>query len=152
MPPATVTARPGQIWRDDCYYLDRSTGQCQRKYLLVLAVDHRSGDAVTAVFTSKSHGLTEQPACSLGPPRAGCFVGVLGGVLPLPSWVDFSSLQDLDAHDLLLQMRSGRKTLLTQTLPTPPFCMVLRCLLGYDDLTGRQSRLVGDVVAGLGCP
>ena len=144
-------AQPGQIWRDDCYYLDRATGECQRKYLLVLAVDPRGGDLVTTVFTSKPHGLAERPACNLGPPRAGYFVGVPGGVLSVPTWVDFNSLQDLDVDDLLRQQRSGRTRQLAQTLPALLFCGVLRCLLQFDDLTGRQARLVGDVAAGLGC-
>ena len=151
MATAAALARPGQIWRDDCYYLDRASGECQRKYLLVLAVDPRGGDLVTAVFTSKAHGLTEQPACNLGPPRAGCFVGAPGGVLSVPSWVDFNSLQDLDASDLLKLQRSGRMSPLPLALPAPLFCGVLRCLLQSDDLTGRQARLVGDVTAGLGC-
>jgi hypothetical protein len=151
MAQAAVAAQPGQIWRDDCYYLERKTGECQRKYLLVLAVDRRGGDLVTAVFTSKAHGLTEAPACHLGPPRAGCFVGAPGGVLAQATWVDFSSLQDLDAQDLQRQQGSGRSTLLAQRLPEPVFCAVLRCLLGFDDLTGRQARLVGDVAAALGC-
>ena len=151
MAAAVTAAQPGQIWQDDCYYLDRRTGECQRKYLLVLAVDPRSGDPVTAVFTSKAHGLTEAPACSLSPPRAGYFVGVPGGVLAQATWADFSSLQDMDAQDLQRQQRSQRTTLLPQRLPVPVFCAVLRCLLGFDDLTGRQARLVGDVAAGLGC-
>lgn len=67
-----IAVAPGQIWQDDCYYLDRQTGECKRKYVLVLAVDG-SGDSVTAVFTSKPHGLTEAPACSLGPPPCGLF-------------------------------------------------------------------------------
>lgn len=151
MATAAPLAQPGQIWRDDCYYLDRTTGECQRKYLLVLAVDPRGGDVVTAVFTSKAHGLAEQPACNLGPPCAGFFVGAPGGVLSVPTWMDFSSLQDLDAGDLLKLQRSGRMSLLHLTLPAPVFCGVLRCLLQSDDLTGRQARLVGDVAAGLGC-
>ncbi len=151
MVTAAVAAQPGQIWRDDCYYLDRKTGECQRKYLLVLAVDPRSGDLVTAVFTSKSHGLVEKPACNLGPPRAGYFVGVPGGALTLPTWVDFNSLQDLDAADLGKLQRSGRLSPLPQALPVPLFCAVLRCVLQCDDLTGRQARLVGDVAAALGC-
>jgi hypothetical protein len=76
-----VSVAPGQIWRDDCYYLDRQTGECKRKYVLILAAD-AGGDALTAVFTSKPNGLTENPACSLGPPRAGYFVGTPGGALP----------------------------------------------------------------------
>lgn len=149
---AAVAAQPGQMWRDDCYYLDRKTGECQRKYLLVLAVDPRSGDVVTAVFTSKPNGLMELPACNLGPPRAGHFVGAPGGVLTVPTWVDFNSLQDLDAGDLTKLQRGGRMRLLPQTLPEPLLCAVLRCVLQCDDLTGRQARLVGDVAAKLRCP
>lgn len=152
MVTAAAAAQPGQIWRDDCYYLNRKTGECERKYLLVLAVDPRQSDLVTAVFTSKSHGLTEDPACSLGPPRAGYFVGAPGGVLTQPSWVDFSSLQDLDLLDLRRQQVSGRTTQTANVLPTPLFCAVLRCLLGWDDLTGRQGRLIGDVAASMRCP
>lgn len=152
MATAAVAAQPGQIWCDDCYYLDRTTGECQRKYLLVLAVDPRGGDVVTAVFTSKPNGLVEQPACNLGPPRAGYFVGAPGGVLTLHTWVDFNSLQDLDVGDLTELQRRGRISLLQQTLPVPLFCAVLRCLLQCDDLTGRQARLVGDVAAVLRCP
>lgn len=152
MVTAAAAAQPGQIWRDDCYYLDRKTGECQRKYVLVLAVDPRGRDLVTAVFTSKPNGLVEQPACNLGPPRAGYFVGVPGGVLALPTWVDFNSLQDLDAADLAKLQRSGRMTLLPQPLPVSLFCAVLRCVMQCDDLTGRQARLVGDVAAALACP
>lgn len=34
-----VVAVAGQIWRDDCYYFDPNTGECKRKYVLILAVD-----------------------------------------------------------------------------------------------------------------
>lgn len=37
-------------------------------------------------------------------------------------------------------------------LSAPMFCAVLRYVLQCDDLTRRQSRLVGDVVAMQGCP
>lgn len=152
MATAAAAAQVGQMWRDNCYYLDNNTGECQRKYLLVLAVDPRSGDVVTAVFTSKPNGLVEQPACNLGPPRAGHFVGAPGGVLTLPSWVDFNSLQDLDSGDLIKLQHGGRMSLLLQTLAVPLLCAVLRCVLQCDDLTGRQARLVGDVAAVLRCP
>jgi hypothetical protein len=152
MATVSVAAQPGQIWCDDCYYLNRETGECQRKYVLVLAIDPRSDDVVTAVFTSKANGLVEQPACNLGPPRSGYFVGAPGGVLTLPSWVDFNSLQDLDIGDLTKLQRSGRMSLMLQTLPAPLLCAVLRCALQSDDLTGRQARLMGDVAAVLRCP
>jgi hypothetical protein len=139
---------PGQIWRDDCYYLDRSTGECKRKYFLVLGTNGQS-DALTAVFTSKPNGLTEHPACNLGPPRAGYFVGVPGGFLNVPTWVDFNSLNELDTQDLGRHVASGRSSLTLQTLPVEMFCGVLRCLLQSDDVTRRQAKWLADVVGKL---
>lgn len=95
-------ATAGQIWQDDCYYLDSQTGQCMRKFVLVLAVDTQSGDSVTVVFTSKSNGLPENPACYIGNPRSGYYLGLLGGLLNKPTWVDFSCLETLDSDDLKL--------------------------------------------------
>lgn len=152
MATAAVAASPGQIWRDDCYYLNSKTGVCERKYVLVLGKDQRSGDLVTAVFTSTPNGLVERPACNVGPPRAGYFVGSPGGVLWKPTWVDFNSLQDLDVLDLNKLQSSARMSLVSQVLPASVFCAVLRCLLQCDDLTGRQARLIGDVAAQLRCP
>lgn len=114
-------AAPGQIWQDDCYYLDRETGTCQRKYVLVLATDAKRDNAVTAVFTKQANGLTMVPPCSSGPPRAGHFVGTPGGKMNLPTWVEFTSLDTLDEWDLGQHIRSGRKTLLAQTLPPAVF-------------------------------
>lgn len=149
---AGTAAAPGQIWQDDCYYFDSTTGKCMRKYVLVLAVEPKSSDCVTAVFTSKPHGLKENPPCSLGPPRAGYFVGVPGGVLSQPTWVDFSSVTTLDSSDLAMHARSGRKKLPGFALPQPVFCAVLRCVLQSEDIALREARWIADTVAALHCP
>lgn len=149
MPKVVIEA--GQIWRDDCYYLDSTTGECKRKYVLILAVESNGCDAVTAVFTSKSNGLTEDPPCSLGPPRAGHYVGVPGGVMSLPTWVDFSSIDTLDNYDLAVHVSSSRKSLVTQTLALELLCAILRCVLQSEDITMRQARWIGDTVATLNC-
>lgn len=146
-----AVVQPGQIWRDDCYYLDSTTGECRPKYVLILAIA-QDGDLLAAAFTSKSHGLSESPQCSIGPPRAGYFVGQPGGVLVRPTWLDFSSVQDVDAPDFRRWRQQNRINLLPRPLPRALFCGVLRCLLGWDDLTGRQARLVGDLAAAVGCP
>ncbi|WP_199885084.1 hypothetical protein [Pseudomonas bohemica] len=146
-----MTAVAGQIWCDDCYYFDSVTGECKRKFVLVLAVDLNSGDLVTAVFTSKSHGLVEEPACFLGPPRAGYYVGIPGHSLSLESWVEFSSVDTLDVEDLAIHVTSGRKRLIGQRLEDSLFCAVLRCVLQSPDITRRQSRWVADTAAALGC-
>lgn len=120
-------AEIGQIWRDDRYYLNQTTGEFKRKYLLVLATNVRSGDVLTAVFTSKPNGLTEVPVCSLGPPRAGYFVGIQGGVLTKPTWVDFSSINILDTYDFDLHVSHGRKFLTDSLISKETCCGVLRC-------------------------
>lgn len=143
---------PGQIWQDLCYYLDKNTGECKRKYVLVLAVDPKgSGDLLTAVFTSKSHGLTESPACSVGPPRTGFYVGVPGGILTKPTWVDFSSLLTLDEMDLRNLIESQRRKLLSQRLDAAGICSVLRCVLKCDDITKRQTAWVWQAIGDLTC-
>lgn len=73
-----IAAATGQIWRDDCYYFDGVTGECKRKFVLVLAVDSSSGDLLTAVFTSKPHGLVQEPACSLALPVPGITLAFRG--------------------------------------------------------------------------
>jgi hypothetical protein len=142
--------QPGQIWQDDCYYLNRDTGECERKYLLVLAMDGR--DAITAVFTSRSNGLPTHPACWQGHPRCGYYVGALGGVLHKDSWVDFNSVAALEEGDFARYRQTQRIRLLSQTLAPAVFCGVLRCVLGYQDLIRRHSRVIGDLAARLRCP
>jgi hypothetical protein len=96
MATAALAAHPGQIWRDDCYYLDRKTGEYQRKYLLVLGVDPRSGDTTTAVFTSKPNGLSKQPASQ----------AALAGNRPLQAF-NTSPASGLPLHPRTPDLRSG---------------------------------------------
>ena len=145
-------AVPEQIWQDNCYYFDSVTGECMRKYVLVLAVDLVSGDSVTAVFTSTPNGLRVDPPCNQGDPRSGYYVGLPGGRLNKETWVDFNSLQTLDDADLARHVSQRRTILLSLNLPRPVFCSVLRCLLGSDDLERRHARLIGDLAAVLSCP
>lgn len=79
---------PGQIWQDDCYYLDRETGACQRKYVLILALAPGGGDSVTACLhdevarPGRTAGLLAGPtACGLLRRRTGRAAGSteLGG-------------------------------------------------------------------------
>jgi hypothetical protein len=143
---------PGQIWRDACYYFHAETGECMPKYLLVLAVDATRGESITAVFTSKPHGLPTDPPCWQRAPRAGFYVGIPGGSLQKETWVDFSSIRALDDADLANHIAQGRTTLLQLQLPQLQFCSVLRCARGIDDLTIRHDRVIGDLIAHLNCP
>lgn len=150
--PATSVAL-GQIWQDNCYYLDQNTGECKRKYLLVFAVDAKTQDLVTVVFTSQPNGLSDHPVCYIGNPRSGFYLGILGGVFFKETWLDFNSLQTLDTGDFALHIKQNRKSLLPQTLPPSSFCAALRCIMQMqDDITKQQWRLLGDTVAQLNCP
>ena len=122
-----------------------------RKYVLLLAVDARHSDSVTAVLTSTANGLPTEPACWQGNPRSGFYLGIPGGLLTKETWVDFNGIQTLDDADLRLQAAQGRKQLLGLTLAPDLFCAVLRCLLGYDDLERRHARLIADLIATMGC-
>lgn len=143
-----IVMTPGQVWRDDCYYLDRQSKKCMAKYVLVLAVTN-VGDALTAVFTSKPNGLTDNPACSLGPPRAGYYIGTALKVLSKPTWVDFSSVSDLDDYDLDIHIKSGKKTLIGEKLQNDLLVSVIRCLLQSEDITIKQARLLSDAVSAM---
>lgn len=143
----------GQIWQDDCYYLSKISNECQRKYVLVLAVDNKSDDCVTVVFTSQPNGLPDNPACYIGNPRSGYYLGILGGIFFKETWVDFNSLETLDNKDLHIHIGAGRKTLLKDTLSKTLFCGILRCIMQVqNDITKQQWRLMGDAVAQLNCP
>ena len=150
--PAVSLAR-GQIWQDNCYYLDSKTGECKPKYLLILAVDAKTKDAITVVFTSQPNGLPDHPACYIGNPRSGFYLGVLGGVFFKETWLDFNSLKTLDADDFALHIKQNRKSILSQTLTPNVFCAALRCIIQMqEDITKQQWRLLGDTIAQLNCP
>ncbi|MDF0377473.1 hypothetical protein [Methylophilus sp. YYY-1] len=148
-----ISVAAGQIWQDDCYYLDPQSGECMRKYLLVLAVDANTQDAITVVFTSQPNGLPETPTCHIGNPRSGFYLGIPGGKFFKETWLDFSNLKTLDAYDFKLHYQQGRKHLIEQALPKTTFCEALRCIMQMqDDITKKQWRLLGDTVAALNCP
>ncbi|WP_176080809.1 hypothetical protein [Paraburkholderia tropica] len=148
MPPPIFS--PNQIWQDDCFYL--RNGKCERKYYLVLAVSDDSSDALIAAFTTKPNGLTAHPPCSTGIPRAGYYVGVQGGVLPLESWVEFDGLKIVDDFVVKKQIANGQTLLTGQSLPRHTFCCVLRCALNIqDDIEKRAIRWIYTAMQTHGC-
>lgn len=146
----SINVKPGQVWQDDCYYLNAETQKCERKFWLVLAVN-AEGDPYTVVFTSKAHGLAEHPACSLGPPRAGYYVGVLGKPLSMESWADFANFKLFDLADLKSHIAQGRTNASALKIAPPLLCQILRCLLQSPDITRKEERILADTVAKLGC-
>lgn len=144
--------QPNTLWRDGQYYLDAASGEYMPKYVLILATSLNGDDALSAVLTSKSNGLRRDPPCDHGPPRAGYFIGVPGGGLTLPTWVDFSSVDDQDSFAFERRVVAGRVSKAALTLPPPLFCQVLRCLTQSDDLVKRQHAWLAQTIQSLNCP
>ena len=138
------------LWRDEQYYRNTETGQYMPKYVLILAISTDADDALGAVLTSKSNGLSEHPACDFGPPRAGYFLGTPGGPLTLPTWVDFSSIQDQESLSFKRRIASGRLRQVDVWLHADLFCKVLRCLSQSEDLSRRQHKWLADTLQKLG--
>lgn len=136
-----IPVRAGQIWCDQEYYLDQKTNQFQSKYVLALAIAD-DGDIVHAVFTSKANGLTDEPACSTGIPRAGFYVGIVDGLFYKETWVDFSSIQILDNRELQSHLHSKKKIAISETLNTKLFCEILRCAVQSEDITRRVKNYI----------
>lgn len=144
--------QPNTLWRDSRYYLNEETGEYMPKYVLILATSPSCDDALSTVLTSKANGLREEPACDPGPPRAGYYVGVPGGGLIKPTWVDFSRVQDEDDFKFQKFINNGRITPVDLTLPRAVFCGVLRCLSKSEDLSNRQHMWLANTIMSLGCP
>ncbi len=140
------------LWCDSRHYLDEETGEYKRKYVLILATSPSGDEALSAVLTSKSNGLREEPACDPGPPRAGYFVGVPGGGLMKLTWVDFSGVKDQDDFEFKKLLKNGRITPMDLVLPVDVFCGVLRCLSKSEDINNRQHRWLAATIMSQGCP
>lgn len=146
----SIVVRAGQIWRDDCYYFDINTEQYKRKFVLALSVID-GGDILTAVFTSQPNGLTSDPVCSTGIPRAGFYIGNIPTLFHKETWVDFSSIQMLDIKDLKIHLEIGRKIDVRQPLGNELLCGVLRCVTKSEDITQRQMKYIYNTISNLGC-
>ncbi len=140
------------LWCDSRYYLDEETGEYRRKFVLILATSPSGDDALSAVLTSRANGLREEPACDPGPPRAGYYIGVPGGGLVKPTWVDFSSVKDVDDFAFKKLVGNGRITPDALVLPNATFCGILRCLSRSEDLSKQQHKWLTATIASLGCP
>lgn len=136
------------VYHDPCYYLNQITNEPMSKYFVVLSLAPCGGDAIICVFTSRPNGLTDSPECTMGPPRAGFYLGIPGGLLPKETWADFSSVEVIDIFDL----KKRQITNINQPLDDDTFCSLLRCIFQCEDIKHRDLRLIGDTIAQLNCP
>ncbi len=89
---------------------------------------------------------SEVPACSLGYPYPGFFLGVIGGHLPLKTWVDLRWLPDVDSLDVVRMTKLGIMARAT-TLSAGSLKGLLECAARADDTTRQQERALRDQLA-----
>lgn len=138
----------GEIYRHDAFYVDRATGRLMPKFLLLLVVPG-NGDYIARLLTSRAVGRrTTPPACDHSDPYPGYCLGIPGGSLTQPTWVDLRALDDLDRYDFHRDLENGRLTL-AQGLSEAVLIDVLDCVAGAEDTSGDQERRIRDHAAAL---
>lgn len=136
---------PGDIYRHDQFYRHLITGELERKFLVFLAPTP-GDDWVARLLTSQANMRTEQPPCSLGYPYPGFFLGVLGQVLPLKTWVDLRGLPDIDPLSVTQLVRLGIMGSV-MALPKASLKQLIECAAAAEDTTRQQERALRDQLA-----
>lgn len=137
----------GDICRHERFYRDAATGELKPKYLVFLAPTP-GGDWVARLLTSQVNLRTEYPVCSLEHPCPSFYLGILGGPLPLKTWVDLRGLDDVDLLevDRLIRLRVMARV---ATVPARELEPMLECAASADDTTRHQERALRNVLASL---
>jgi hypothetical protein len=135
----------GDIYRHERFYRDTVTGELKPKFLVFLAPT-AGDDWVVRLLTSQVNLRTEDPPCSLEYPRPGFYLGILGGPLPLKTWVDLRGLDDVDLLEVPRLIRLGIMTRIS-ALPAHMLVPLLECAAQADDTTRYQERALRDLLA-----
>lgn len=138
--------RVGCIYHHAGFYADSFTGELLGKYLVILALP-QAGDVVFRLLTSR-HASLRPAGCHHGTPYPGFFLGVPGGVLARPTWVDLREQDDYDTNVFTGRIAKGLIRAELQ-LNQPLLRELLDCAANADDTTPRQSRHMRDAIAAL---
>lgn len=137
----------GDIYRHERFYRDAVTGELKPKYLVFLAPTPGE-NWIARLLTSQANLRSENPLCSLEYPCPGFYLGVLGGPLPLKTWVDLRGLNDVDVLEVPRLIRLGVLTR-AAALPAHSLVPLLECAARADDTTRQQERALRDQLARL---
>jgi hypothetical protein len=139
--------RVGCVYHHEAFYADGDTGEVLGKYLVILAAPQRA-DLVFRVLTSR-HAQWRPPGCHHGAPYPGFALGVPGGELTRPTWVDLREQDDYDSDVFRGRLERGliREV---QQLPAGLLRDLLDCAASADDTTPRQERHMRDAMAASG--
>ena len=139
--------KSGKIYRHEAFYRNASTGQLERKYLVILACTE-GGDIVGRLLTSRAHGRPEEPRCFHGVPYPGFYLGVLGTPLVTKSWVDLRGFEDIDSAQFSRRQAAGVIKLVS-SIPADLQVDMLDCVARADDTTRVQENAIRDELARL---
>lgn len=138
----------GAVLRHAAFYVDRETGEFAPKFFVVLAAPPKD-DIVFRLLTSRYTGARpKDPPCFHGAPYQGFYLGVLGGALAQPTWVDLRRCEDLDRWDVARDEADGMIQQVMQ-LDNALLRPAMECAAASDDVTQRQERLIRDALAKL---
>ncbi|WP_397574224.1 hypothetical protein [Silanimonas sp.] len=136
----------GGIFHHDAFYADPDSGELLGKYLLVLALP-RGNDIVFRVLTSR-HANHRPSGCHHGDPYPGFALGVPGGELSKPSWVDLRAQDDYDID--VFRGRLGKAVIRhVMRLDAVPLRAAMACAAAADDTSNHQARCIRDAMAEL---
>lgn len=125
-------------------YADSATGEVRSKYLVILSLPP-GDDVVFRVLTSR-HANLRPSGCFHGVPYPGFALGVLGGQLTKPTWVDLREQDDYDADVFRGRLAKGAIAPVMQLGP-PVIRELMACATGAADTTRRQARHIQDQMA-----
>jgi hypothetical protein len=116
------------------------------KFLVVLALP-AGGDVVFRVLTSR-HAHVRPPGCHHGVPYPGFSLGVPGGELDRPTWVDLREQDDYDGD--VFRGRLARGVIRpVMDLESGVLRELLGCAASADDTTRQQGRHMRDAMAAI---
>ena len=137
----------GGIYHHQAFYAAPITGELLGKYLAVLAIPV-GGDVVFRLLTSPYAEL-RPPGCHHGAPYPGYGLGVAGGELLRPTWIDLRGQDDYDVDVFQGRIRKGQIRHVL-TLGSAVARCVLECAAAADDTVRQQARHIQDAMAALG--
>jgi hypothetical protein len=131
---------PGGIWFDPAYYLDLR-GNAKPKYFVVLGASN--GDVTVRLLTSQAYGYQDSTYPAF-------YLGILGGPLTKPTWLDLRGADDIDAQVFAKAVNASQYRPIS-TLPVNLLCPALLCAATAPDTTKAQENRIYASRAQFGC-
>lgn len=136
--------RVGGIYRHADFYFAADTGVALPKFLVILALPPR-GDVVLRLLTSR-HAYARPIGCHHGAPYPGFALGVPGGQLTQPTWIDLRAQDNYDVDVFRGRLDRGVISHALQ-LDNALVRALLECAASADDTSREQACHIRDAMA-----